>query len=165
MNAPSSVVDDVLDDTSDVTVPLGKVESSESRRLLSVVRVGLETENEGNSDGARGRKKGSAHPSHPRIVSLASSPLPSRTGSVVLTLKIPPDFLWFKMTRCEEKRVKGRASAAGLRGRRRPGVSSSDRYALPWLIPRAEAGSKRKARVSSCSCAMGQAPWDASELV
>ena len=65
VNEPSSVVDDVLDDTSDVTVPLGKVESSESRRLLSVVRVGLDRENEDNSSGARGRKKASARPFRP----------------------------------------------------------------------------------------------------
>ena len=46
----SGVVDDVLHDSSHVTVPLGKVESSESRRLLSVVRVGLQGR-EGKEEG------------------------------------------------------------------------------------------------------------------
>ena len=41
LNEPSGVVDDVLDDTSNVTVPLGEIESSKSRGLLPVVGVGL----------------------------------------------------------------------------------------------------------------------------
>lgn len=38
----TGVVDDVLDDTSDVTVSLGEVESPQSSRVLPVVGVGLE---------------------------------------------------------------------------------------------------------------------------
>lgn len=41
-NAPSGVVDDVLDNTTDVTVLLGEVESTESRGGLVQVRVRLE---------------------------------------------------------------------------------------------------------------------------
>lgn len=41
-NAPSRVVDDVLDNTTDVTVLLGEVESTESRGGLVQVRVRLE---------------------------------------------------------------------------------------------------------------------------
>lgn len=38
----ASVVDNVLDETTDVTVTLGKVQRPQARRLLSVVGVGLE---------------------------------------------------------------------------------------------------------------------------
>lgn len=63
-DAPASVVDDVLHDTTDVTVSLGEVEGTETRRLLSVVRVGLK----GGSD-AR-----SASPVGPSSLKIVRSP-------------------------------------------------------------------------------------------
>lgn len=40
--SPASVVDDLADNTTDVTVLLGKVEVTETRGVLVVVGVGLE---------------------------------------------------------------------------------------------------------------------------
>ncbi len=75
--ATASVVDNVLDDAADVAVALGKVQGTEAGRVLAVVLKGHETAS------ARARRL-----------------LPLRRGRTVCALKIPPDFLWLRMTRC-----------------------------------------------------------------
>ena len=110
LNEPSGVVDDVLDDTSNVTVPLGEVESTKSRGLLPVVGVGLK--------GGKSNEGGKVKRVSSSFLPIELCSFSRSTESSRLTLKIPPDFLWFKMTRCEgEEQTRKAGRRAGGRGR------------------------------------------------